>query len=204
VGKGMERKERTKYRIAIFGLLTALIFTLTGFAISAAEISLPDGTVQACYRPNNGKLRLEVTGCNGKRELPITLGQPPKSYKASSDATVPLNQNDSAPQTIVATASIPAGTYLVNASVTFFNEDAPDPALPACRVQASTGDKGKFQYTMLNAGVTMDSMTVIGRLTLTAPGTLSLNCAEASGASPSVTATEIAVLGEAIITALRV
>jgi hypothetical protein len=72
----MERKQRTRYRVAIGGLVTALVFTMAGFAISEASIPAPGGVVKACYK-KNGTLRVidSAAACKAGKETAIQWNQ---------------------------------------------------------------------------------------------------------------------------------
>jgi hypothetical protein len=202
-------KDRTRSRIAIVALLAIIASMTAGFAIASADVTGSDGSVFACYRPTNGKLRLEVTACKvGKKEVRIRLNEPaepPQSYKASSTSGVILSSDEKNPAIVVSKAPIQAGTYVVTASTTVKNEEDV-PSLAGCRIEASTGDRGAYQATGLGTDTwtRYDSLTVTGRLTLTSAGTLSLACAELSTAPHLVWANIFPTVGEGVLTAVRV
>jgi hypothetical protein len=73
----VERKRRfSGERLAVFGVLIALVFTLTGFAISSASIPAPGGVVKACYK-KNGNLRVvdSAAACKAGKETAIQWNQ---------------------------------------------------------------------------------------------------------------------------------
>src|SRR5262245_24405517 len=87
----MENKERAKYRIAIFGLLIALIFTLAGFTISAAIVDAGNGATNACYNTRTGRLRANISGCRATETARVLGGPnqlPPSLSKAWGVFTV--------------------------------------------------------------------------------------------------------------------
>jgi hypothetical protein len=185
----MECSERTRYRAAIFGLLTALIFTLTGFAISAAVVDAGNGATNVCYNTKNGKLRTAVTPCKAGKETARTLGGPnqlPQSYSGSAVGGVSpannLNFDSGAPTSVVRTGTVPAGTYAINGTASIRNI-AIFANRAECRVQSSTGNVGspymRLYLAPSNAGASIQVVSVTGRVTTTAPSTLSLNCYDA-------------------------
>src|SRR5262245_40855367 len=72
----MEEMQATvAQRCAIFGRLTALIFTFVGFQVASAVVNNSDGTANACYSPKNGKLRMNIAGCKAGKEVATTLSR---------------------------------------------------------------------------------------------------------------------------------
>jgi hypothetical protein len=71
-----KRRKLSRERLAVFGLLIALVFTMAGFAISSASIPAPGGVVKACYK-KNGNLRVidSSASCKAGKETAIQWNQ---------------------------------------------------------------------------------------------------------------------------------
>jgi hypothetical protein len=80
-------------RLAILGLLIALVFTVTGYEIASAAVNNSDGTYNACYKTKSGNLRLQVTACK-RAEHEVTLsGFVPIYANVSSTGVLGSNQH---------------------------------------------------------------------------------------------------------------
>jgi hypothetical protein len=176
-GTDMERKERTKYRIAIVGLLAIIVSMMAGFAISAAVVDAGNGATNACYNTKNGKLRAAVTACKAGKETVRVLGGPnqvPASYAASSGTETELADVD---LTVLSSGAVPAGTYLVNANLVV-NNSAGVAKLVSCRLKTSTGQFGPQGFLQIEPNqFWATTLPMTARLTLTATGTVRVDCA---------------------------
>jgi len=83
------RKTIWRQKIAIFGLVIALVFTLAGLAIASATVSNSDGTVNGCYKNKKGQLRVAMTPCVAGKETPIQIGgETPMFARVAANGTL--------------------------------------------------------------------------------------------------------------------
>lgn len=192
--------------------IAALVVALGGTAL--ATIPGPDEVIHGCYKKRSGKLRLVEeaggTACRrnaaaiswsqqgpvgpegprGMRGDPGPKGDPGTSsgfYDHQSNTSLGWNQPGVATQTVVASLSLPAGTYSVTGSAWIDNQ-ATD-VIAGCGLAlvdspSENGDQGvRFgniaQVSINNAGhgAAQDTLVNIGLITLDNPGIVRQTCA---------------------------
>jgi hypothetical protein len=165
----MDRKERTRYHLAIFVLLTALVFTLIGFQVASAVVDAGNGATNACYNTRNGKLRAAVTPCKSSESARV-LGAPnqvPLSYASTSVIPVTLGSDDT---TVVATGIAASGTYVVTANTSLYGSQACCGfVVTICHLQSSTGSVGVESRDTVTGG-DVQTVALTSRLTVTSAG----------------------------------
>jgi hypothetical protein len=97
-----------RQRLAILGLLIALLFTFVGFSVAQAVVDNVDGTANACYRTTNGRIRLATTPCRAGREVATTLSRSVPLY-----ARVNANGSIVAHRHVTGVTNTSPGVYIV-------------------------------------------------------------------------------------------
>jgi hypothetical protein len=103
-----EQQTIRRQRLAILGLLIALVFTLVGFSVAQAVVDNTDGTANACYRTTNGKLRVATTPCRAGREVATTLNRSVPLYARVSASGGIVSQRH-----VTSAARTSPGVYIV-------------------------------------------------------------------------------------------
>jgi hypothetical protein len=172
----MHDKERRRYHLAIVGLLTALVFTLTGFAIAEAVVDAGNGATNACYNTRNGRLRANINGCRAT-ETGRVLGGPnqlPPSYAKVWGVPAPVGANPGTSIIDVDIAS--AGTYVVSGQVSLQNEGG-DVTVVTCRLRSSDGSSTQSTVDFLDPGE-VRTIATTARLTVATGGEFRMQCYE--------------------------
>jgi len=113
-----------RQKMAIFGLVVALLFTLTGFEIASAAVNNSDGTVNACYKTKGGNLSVQVSACKAT-ETPLVLSTTVPMYaQVSATGVLGINKH------VASVIHIGTGQYAVRF----------DAAVTSCAVSVTTHD----------------------------------------------------------------
>jgi len=170
-------KRVQRQKLAIFGLVVALVFTLAGYGIASAGVLNGNGTINACYKAKNGNLRVSVTACKAS-EKSITLGGSGATIVAGYNGGAVILATDGS-QTPVGVLTIPTGgSYAVSATLTLALQSGSS-SIARCYLGS---DAGAVITPGPGEGV---PLTLTSVATVSAGSTITLSCS----APPSIGAT---------------
>jgi hypothetical protein len=196
----------THFKRAAIATLAASV--LIGGGVAAASIPAPDGTITACTKSfsvylldsgacKEGWARVTwnaqgIKGEKGDKGDPGQDGAPGTSGTSVAYATHDGNTIGARLDAEIASKSVPAGNYVVTASINAGNQSGPAKLTFTCRLLADgdfvasaeedTGDQGSA------------SMALTGAVTNFGGGAISINCATSETAEASSAAAHLIIV----------
>lgn len=170
--------------------LSAAALALAG-AIAYAAIPDTAGVIHGCLKPGDGKLRVidsDTQSCKGK-ETPLNWSQ---QGGGGSDgfATVVRDVSITDVESAVATLTLPAGNYIVNASI-FVNNDSGTLSAPIICSFSPIGLGGFFAMPLTpfvsGAIPSAGTLAMTNAISLSSTGPVSVLCYDNAGPGASAT-----------------